>query len=221
MVEDPQTRRPPRGYMPFLVEHRSHRGWVVATPFCDAADEIVAEVQDPDPETWEGIDVLEWEGDVHQERHRVLGVFDTREGAVEAAWAHAGRWWGGEPPDAPSIPTYEGLPADYAIFVEASQRRIWLSYPDGSCTGEISGVCLSSGIQMYADQAEAHRRAAAGLLPPGHVLRDDGEDCETWRRYKVLRPDGSDAYHHADPTMAATYAWLFYERGRQRAQAEG
>jgi len=130
-----RSDKPPRGYMPFLVEYQCECRWACATPHCDSAEDLVYEVEDD--ETFERIDILEWRGEIHDQRERILRLFETREGAVEACWNHARRWWDGEPPAVPGIPDYDVLPDGYAIFVEVEQRRVWLRYPDGNTWGGV------------------------------------------------------------------------------------
>lgn len=145
---------PPHGYMPFLVEHRGERKWVCATPHCDDADALVRDVEHP--ATFKFINILDWNGEAYDVSRRILRLFDSRDEAVLACWRHASKFWHGEPPPVPAIPAYYMLPPGYTILVEAEQRRVWLVLPDGKMTGKVSGTCLSTGLNVYKDQALAH-----------------------------------------------------------------
>ena len=154
----------PRGYQAFKVETQGRKGWVLATPHCDDAEALVAEVWVPAEAGGDFVPFLEFKDNAPQyhERERYPVLFETKEEAIVGAWEHAKIWWGGEPPDSKAIPFYHlgSMPPGYDIFIEVAQRRMWLMRPDGSMTGEISGVTLSAALQCYEKVAreEQHEK---------------------------------------------------------------
>jgi len=151
---------PPRGYMPFLAAMPREAGtvrWIVATPFCDDGFELTKMLWD---DAWNQIELAAYTGDRLVTRERILATFEQRMNAVIAAWEHARRWWDGEPPAAPAIPTYDGLPFGYAAFVEADPGRncSWIYGPRTFSLGKISGCSLQRTISNMA--GDAHKHAA-------------------------------------------------------------
>lgn len=135
---------PPHGYMPFLTGSRmgvEDSQWICATPFCDSVDDLLYEYDD------------EWRkaGRVHTEPNRICRVYSSRADAVDACWAHAERWWKGEPPAVPSIPGYRVLPPGWACFV-GRDHNMWIVGPGNAGHGKISGGNLSSALHCYADE---------------------------------------------------------------------
>jgi hypothetical protein len=193
MIDPPKY--PPHGYCPFEVETQGHKGWVCATPLCDDTDDLCADVWGTDLNgVGDWVPFRHYKGHEHT-RSRICRFFETEEEATEACWDHAQTWWRGEPPEAPAIPHWHNRMAPgYRIFIEAEQRRMWLVKPDGSVTGEVSGVCLSSALDVYRDQTwqETHERHAEE--------QDEGnrERVRAWvqdddpRRWELLRDDDGD-----------------------------
>lgn len=155
-------RTPPRGYMPFLASY-SWVGplWVVATPTCDDAQTLIRWMEGGDIGDIERFD---FRRDPFGERDRIGKIYLVRDGdyetpwraAVDDAWTHANRWYGGEPGE--DAPDYDLLPKGFTIYVEAHFGRecLWLYRSDGTCVcGKVDGTDLRTGLRCYIEKAQA------------------------------------------------------------------
>lgn len=140
----PDKSKPPHGYMPFQFAARGDDPrWVCATPFADDTDGLLYGRS-------HGDDAWEHDADHLASNSRICRTYAKREDAVAACWAHADRWWDGEPPKCPAVSGYRELPPNYAIFVDTC-HSVWYVRPDGTMSGEISSDSLWSGLRCYAD----------------------------------------------------------------------
>jgi len=195
MIDTPKYA--PHGYCPFEIEFEGRRGWICATPHCDAADDLCYQVgidTDDGPRYLPFTEYGEHEPITYYSRDRIPAFFGTEEEATKACWAHARHWWGGEPPSTWAIPAWNKLPTGYRIFIEVEQRRMWVIKPDGTQYGECSGVSLSSAMDAYAASMweESHEQQA-------HEQDDDErERIRAWvqddepRRWSLIRDDDGD-----------------------------
>ena len=208
---------PPRGYKPFEVEVKGHRGWICATPHCDDAEALCADVWLDHREDLDEIpfgkttELLTHYELVSYSRVRIPTLFKSEEEAQKMCWEHARQWWKGEPPEADAIPYWNhGLPPGYRVFMEVDDYRMWLVKPDGSRGGPLQilrGLEREDGPyhEIRLSTAEREFQTAAWEETHEHHAEKQDDDerqrVRAWaesdeapRNWSVVRNDDGD-YH--------------------------